>query len=385
MAVTQQQLGERIRVARERFHLTPEELGEFVGLSAEAIGEIERGERDVGFSGLDRIAYAVGRNVWEFNQPEFEDSGALSALFWANRACADRRLTTVALQEGLAFALQFSSLERLLKIDRGERLPQALVLPSPGSIEEAIHQGEEVASAERLRLDLGAMSIFRPQHLLETQGVGSMAAALPADVSGLMLFEPRIGAFVFVNAAQPSTRRRFSLAHEYGHALMDRHRLACLSTVGAGEDLIERRANAFAAGFLMPRDLVARYVESGPNCQGNVPRILAAARVAQECGVSRRSAVVRLKHLHLISDDDCRQIEQEEASGVGRQCTTMMSLFNPPDDDSRRESRGRLLSLAFECYRNERISTRKLKGIGRRFGVEEDLITLMIDAFGMEH
>ena len=48
-------------------------------------------------------------------------------------------------------------------------------------------------------------------------------------------------------------RKRFSYAHEYAHAILDRNMNAIVSTNDNSHELIEKRANAFAAAFLMPQ------------------------------------------------------------------------------------------------------------------------------------
>jgi transcriptional regulator with XRE-family HTH domain len=322
MTVTEQQLGLRIRLARERFHLTPQELGEFVDLPATAIEAIERGDRRAGSRDLLRIAFATGRHASEFFEERFADSGALSALFRADAQIKDRHALTVALQEGIAFALQFASLEDMLGIDRAASLPRTVDLPGPKDCDEAVAQGRRVAADERARLDRQGLLFDRMQHLLETQGVGSVAADLPEEVSGLMLCEPRIGAFVLFNGGQSPARRRFSLAHEYGHVLMDRHLLGSLSTMRREDDLIELRADAFAAEFLTPW--------------------------------GRGSA------------NDADPSEGEQTS------------------DSRGGSLGRLLGLACEAFRRDEISRRKLFEIGRTFGIERDTVASVIRALGLE-
>jgi|GEM_PF-3506253 len=322
MTVTEQQLGQRIRIARERFHLTPQELGEFVDLAASTIEAIEQGARRAESRELLRIAFATGRHASEFFDERFADSGALSALFLANAQIRDRRALTMALQQGIAFALQFASLENMLGIGRAAALPAAVDLPAPLDREEAVAQGRGVASDERARLDRHGLLFDRMQHLLETQGVGSVAVDLPEDVSGLMLCEPRIGAFVLFNAAQSPARRRFSLAHEYGHVLMDRHLLGSLSAMRREGDLTELRADAFAAEFLTPW--------------------------------GRGSA---------NDADPCEGHQQS---------------------DGRSASLGRLLSLACEAFRRDEISRRKLFEIGRTFGIERDTVAGVIRALGLE-
>ena len=54
--------------------------------------------------------------------------------------------------------------------------------------------------------------------------------------------------------AVQSLRRRFSIAHEYAHVLLDRELKAILSHARDRSSWMEVRANAFAASFLMPAE-----------------------------------------------------------------------------------------------------------------------------------
>src|SRR5205823_2018070 len=55
-------------------------------------------------------------------------------------------------------------------------------------------------------------------------------------------------------------RHRFSLAHEYAHVLLDRSRGGMVSRVEDRDNLVEIRANAFAASLLMPAEGVREFV-----------------------------------------------------------------------------------------------------------------------------
>ncbi|MEJ7640409.1 MAG: ImmA/IrrE family metallo-endopeptidase, partial [Singulisphaera sp.] len=64
-----------------------------------------------------------------------------------------------------------------------------------------------------------------------------------------------------MNYGLPRYRKRFAYAHEYAHALLDRRTSAIVSRKQNSLDLIERRANAFAAAFLLPADGVQWFLE----------------------------------------------------------------------------------------------------------------------------
>src|SRR3990167_5249780 len=73
-------------------------------------------------------------------------------------------------------------------------------------------------------------------------------------MSGLFLHHASIGLVILVNDSHVRARRRFSYAHEYAHALLDRDRPVTVTSADNAAELIEKRANAFATAFLMPRE-----------------------------------------------------------------------------------------------------------------------------------
>lgn len=144
--------------------------------------------------------------------------------------------------------------------------------------------------------------------LAEALGVDVHYAYLQPETSGML--ENRGGDYVItVNARDPATRRRFSLAHELGHYMLHRH------LVGDGVDddrayrsteqgryhntLIgpkeETEANRFAANVLMPHDLIEREKrEKGLLELAAEEQARAVSEIAQRFGVSRHALSIRL-------------------------------------------------------------------------------------------
>ncbi len=123
-------------------------------------------------------------------------------------------------------------------------------------------------------------------------------AYLDAEVSG-MLERTKAGFRIVVNAAHPSTRQRFTIAHELGHFLFHRHLIgegidddrAYRSTpsgrfknmnIGPAQ---ETEANRFAATLLMPTNLIDQARVDGANS----PR-----EIARRLGVSEHAMCIRL-------------------------------------------------------------------------------------------
>lgn len=91
-----------------------------------------------------------------------------------------------------------------------------------------------------------------------------LEAQMSDGLSGLV-FEVDDGAVIAINSRHGLNRRRFSIGHELGHYLLDHHDRFHID-VGDSDDpgydwQVERLANQFAAGVLMPRDLVSAQYE----------------------------------------------------------------------------------------------------------------------------
>jgi Zn-dependent peptidase ImmA (M78 family) len=95
--------------------------------------------------------------------------------------------------------------------------------------------------------------------------------------------------------------KRFSMAHELCHLLFDRSRgqkLAIASGPWAPRN-IERRANAFAAMFLMPAHLVQQAIADVPDPINDLEGITA---IATRLRMSRRATIEHVYNLTLMSD-----------------------------------------------------------------------------------
>lgn len=111
----------------------------------------------------------------------------------------------------------------------------------------------------------------------------------PDSVSGMIRKDPERGGSsgyaVFANADHAKTRRRFTIAHEIGHFILHRD----LIGDGITDDALyrsrlrgglEAAANRFAAGVLMPWDLIRQAVESGTDSVEALAELFAVSRSA---------------------------------------------------------------------------------------------------------
>jgi Zn-dependent peptidase ImmA (M78 family) len=118
-------------------------------------------------------------------------------------------------------------------------------------------------------------------------------ASLPDGIAG-KLFHDQLnggaeGFSIVVRASDPYVRRRFTVAHEIAHFVLHRNAIGSGLTDDAFyrsglPTTMEAEANQFAADILMPRDLLARYI----NQYGAEARVLASIFKVSEAAMKIR-------------------------------------------------------------------------------------------------
>jgi len=409
MAIDQKELGRRLRRAREARGMTQEAVARYLGVSRSTVAQMELGNRAVSGIELSHLAYLFGKDLRSFVADEAPDEeDVLVALFRLHPELSSQEDVHEALRRCMALGRELTNLERLLDIDRDLAAVAAYPLPRPRTKWEAIQQGERIAVEERRRLGLGLAPLPDVAEPLESQGVRTAQVTLPEDVSGLTLIEPEIGFFVVANREHHILRRRFSYAHEYCHVLVDRDQRGLISRGRDRDELLEVRANAFAASFLMPAEAVRQFVyalgkgrpsrmeaevfdeeapvraraRAAPGSQDI--QLYDVVQMAHHFGVSRIAACYRLKSVRLITGPRLEALLEQDRAGRGRELEKLLGLPEPDHEAQRNEFRHRFLGLAFEAFRRDEISRAKLIELAAMVGVSASEVERTIVELGLD-
>lgn len=367
--------------------MTQDNVAKAVGMSRPTVVQIEQGNRPVSSIELQKLAVLFGRDLRDFFREEFNAEAAVVALFRAEKDAPDHEEVVGRLRECMALGRELTNLEQLLGIARDLAGVAQYPLPNANKKWDAIQQGERIADEERRRLGLGVGPAPDMVEILETQGVRTAVVSLPSDVSGLTISDGQVGLFIVANAVHHLLRRRFSFAHEYAHVLVDRERSGLISRSSQKNDLIEIRANAFAAGFLMPREGVRQFIvslgkgrpsrayadvfdesdEAEPvSVEGRAePRsqdlqLYDLVQLAHHFGVSRLSALYRLQNLRLITEAELARMKAADEAGKARKLAVLLGLPDPDHEAARNEFRHRFFGLGLEAFRRDLITRAKL-------------------------
>ena len=294
-------LGRRLRAARKARHLTQQQVADSLELARTTVTALEKGERRIRPNELIRLASLYGRSVNQLVGPrEFQED--FSVQFRAAVAGAESQEAQDELEQAIqdfqGLCEDYLHLERLNGASTGRSYPSQYPIDGvPPKV-----AAEDVAWSERSRLGIGDGPILNLRDMLETDvGVRVFYTELPLPVAGLFANTEELGGCIAVNSMHPEERRRWSIAHEYGHFLTSRFRsevamLATFEGVPAGE----RFADAFARCLLVPSVGLRRRFNEALRASGGNVTVAEVYRLANYYSVSVPAMMLRMEELRLL-------------------------------------------------------------------------------------
>jgi Zn-dependent peptidase ImmA (M78 family)/transcriptional regulator with XRE-family HTH domain len=393
-------IGRNLKDARNNRSMSQDEAAKAIGVSRTAIVQMEAGAREINTFELETLAEIYGRSPAELLTGEVSREDFMVRL---HRFTGDTKESPKIKNEVQTWVeICRTGIDLESKVGRTRRLgPPCYDIPGPSNAIQAIQQGEEIAERERTRLGIVRSPIPDMADLLASQGTWASGARFPEEMSGLFLHDHSLGFVILANYSHSRGRKRFSYAHEYAHALLDRDVSLRVTNRQNAEQLMETRANAFAACFLVPKVGVEMFLHSLN--KGSTSRqayhiydvttkesvveaerryaavdlsisYRDAALVAVHFGVSYQVAVYRLSDLDYVSRQEQKTLlaQQSEAQAYLEILGKWDSIARTGADD--KEIVAQIVPLAIEARRRGKISNARLLEIGRDLGIQQSMI-----------
>jgi Zn-dependent peptidase ImmA (M78 family)/transcriptional regulator with XRE-family HTH domain/predicted HTH domain antitoxin len=339
---TDKTIGAAVRELRKHFGWSQRELADRVGLGhAQTVSEIENGGRGLKASEVVRLAelFQVSANDLLAGRVPSQNP----AVLWRDADSSPARREVEA--RFLERCRRYAFLEEIAGSAGGPSLPSY-----PIDFErEGYEDSEQLAEGVRKTLELGDVASKSLRENLESRWGVKILEELMDNGSGATA-KGEFGPAILENAAEPPKRRAFSLAHELFHLLTwGKDAEPC---GGSSQELRERRekkANAFAAALLMPREVVSRKL-SGLRITQLSDLLPAAAAI----GVSTPALAWRSVNLGLLARHLVERVlsTPDSDSAVDRGWVPPAELDRPLPE--------RYVSLAYAAYMRGDISIGKL-------------------------
>lgn len=241
-------IGQRLKIARAASGLSLRELEAAIGnlVTAQAIGKYERDEDMPRSSVLSALAVALAVSE---DYLLATDELVLDGVEFRKKELTSKR------EEAFVEGQTLHMLERYLAIEDALGLASVVwdrPLEAPYPIND-LSDVENAARAVRTHWNLGIDPIPNLAELLEERGIKVLSVDLQ-DIDGLTAIVRRKNResvpVIVVKESAWAERKRFTLAHELGHMVME---------VAEGVD-VEKAANRFAGAFLMPLEALWREI-----------------------------------------------------------------------------------------------------------------------------
>lgn len=296
MELTRVHLGERIARARERTGLSQGALAELLGLTQSAISRIETGERSIDSIELAKVAKILGVSVLDL----LEQNPLMEELLVAARAEAAE---SAAIDRALNRIVDLVHLGQLIGGTKAAPSCQSgdWELPASGG---PVAQGAWLA--EKIRREWSLEDDPLPNNfeslVEDLSGISIALEPLDEQVAGLYACLDD-HAFALVDSSVPFGRQRFTVAHELCHYLLKDDDRLIIDERLTGRSTAERRANAFAAHFLMPSESIHRYLRNREATEAVVVELV------YTFGVSLQALLWHLFNLELLSKKRKERIE----------------------------------------------------------------------------
>lgn len=315
------EIGRRIKSARISTGMSGEVLGSRIGLKKDQISKIESGKRKADAGELLLISEVLGTNI-----DTFLGRGKRKRLQIAHRltpgtqsadviAVWNRARQLVEIEDLLERMSDGSvskpSEEGLSALSEIKQISQTLA-STPA---DAKRQGQIGAEIVRRVLDLGSGGLSNLPELFERHfGVHVALGPWGEQVDGLCVHSDDF-ALLMASTDFSQGHTNFTLAHELAHHLFQdpREIITENSSDMFSDDVLEKRANAFAAYFLMPVDGLKALL----SYQGERPGTLSgrsAIRLMETFGVSLKALTYHLNTIEWMNYESGRSLRE---LGVG--------------------------------------------------------------------
>ncbi len=359
-------LAERLIAARKTANVTQDEAAKHLDMSRPTYIAIEKAARrpkpDELVKLAERFKVPLNKLLRDEGRPQQLRPHLRSILDGTSNGEKELEAAISLLSD---YIDDYQFLEKMMEANSATNFPPPVRI-APGPIERF---AEHCAQEERARLNLGAhQPIYTLRNIIEEAGIHVFVEKLDSKLAGLYVFAPDFGYCILVNRVHPNERRRWTIAHEYGHFLADRDR--------PGVDYLkpmqrkpesERFADSFAAAFLMPEAGVQRRFYEEVERTGDF-KVGDLCRMADYFAVSMMAMAIRLESVGLIPRGSWDQIS---ASRVPVRVLKEEAGIGPSEDrDAGDPYPQRYKLLAVQAFLDEKISEGQLAKLLRCSRIE---------------
>lgn len=340
-------LGEKIRIARERMGMSQKLLAEKMGFPAhQIISHIETGIRDIKAWELSQMAGILNVDITDLLS--FSKTENKSIILWRDEPDNGKEEKEVFFQKKCR---EYYQLENAASVNKYAELPSYKIDINTFDYNKV----NELARKVTKELDLGQKPALSLEKVLEDQyGVKIWYDDLGEKGSAASTWDS-FGPAILMNSRQAPWRRNYNLAHELFHLVIWKsvppnifiNNLTLFNR-------FEKFANSFASSVLMPAESILSELDK--YVKNNSIEDVDLVNIARDFDVSTDALLFRLCNLGKIKKQD-RDMIKSDPEFIRIDTSTMHEKWkyrNPTDLPER------FVKLGFIAYRKGNVSRARL-------------------------
>ena len=290
-----QEIGRRLRLARENAGIRQDDAALFIGMSRPTLVSIEKGVRRVRIQEFQVLARHYGVSVNALLRREAVHTDLVPRFRRLRETEDEHSAEAIQLFNDLIRA--DVELENVLGIERRRNYP-----PDRG-----INEGNVLTLAEKHAQELRDWLGLGPGPIADIFSVIELGLGIrlyqrrlssKSKVAGLFAYDETVGACILLNANHPLPRRIQSATHEVGHFYGTRNTPEVLEEDERFLSRDERYANAFGRALLTPAESFEESFRQLKEITGKTTRRLIIL-LSQQYNISRQACGLRLEELGL--------------------------------------------------------------------------------------
>ena len=293
--------GDRLKLARKKAGHSLRGLSDALSshVTAQALGKYERGEMMPSSGVLTRLTKVLGVSLEYLMSEQVEELEDVKFRKLSRTSAGERARVSAEVIDRLQ---RYLTVEEILGLDSGVWRPPRFGNRFLGQEND----GEILAEDMRDKWQLGIDPIPNMTSLLEDRGVKVLVIELPGRVSGLTCLVRRQRQkekvpVIIVNQKVTLERRRFTLAHELAHQLIDE----------SSPVHLEKASDVFAGAFLVPQYHLVREIGKARTAFGYQELI----QLKRMYRVSAATLLVRFRQVGVINESTLAYAFQTFAHG----------------------------------------------------------------------
>ena len=196
----------------------------------------------------------------------------------------------------------------------------------------SIEAAENLAAKYRVELGFNLVEPIDIKTILRKQNILTLYRPLSDQTCGLSLRSKEGDCFILVNSNTTIGRQHFTIGHELYHLRYEEVLKPHICEEDERKDIEEQNADSFASALLLPKEGLLQVISAEESACRDVS-LATVIRLEQYFSVSRRSLLIRLRAVNLLTEQKYQSLSQMPVIESAKQYGYDIALYGKGNEN----------------------------------------------------